>query len=703
MKRWWFVMIALTGLGQDVQERLSVTLRNVRVHVLDGDDRPVTGLTQKDFIVLENRKKQDISFFEAISLPRSAQVSSEAKEGVLKVAETPATMDRTGVKPSEQRAIIIFVDTSNMTRAAYQAATTSLRRFLQTGIRANDRVKLVQYDVDLKQMTAFTNSPEVLTEGLGRLRYKAAYRRKLSSMNMSILGTIAAIETTSSDEGERKLKQLLYEKGQFVASTYKGHLLSLTSMARILAQVPGERSILLFSGTGYRDNNGDIGDLDVEKIAEEMAATLNTADVTIYSAIRNEPEPVFGNSVDGSANSDVDTGDVGQNTIKRKDRRDNVSSGEDQLYKYQKKNISGILKPFAEISARETGGIYTHIYNWRDLDRALDGFDEHSRSFYKLGYLRDNPTAMGKVKIKLAKGKGRRSWRLLYGKEFVPKLPYAEMNNQDRTVTREGLLLFGLESMTDLEAQWEFLVFRDPLRGYRIAVSGLVPNSADSKGLELAFAALNRDGEPLDMTDITITKERGTALAPFYDVLFTRELPYKLRFYARDLSTEEVNLHTQSVRDRIRFPILLSDLVLAQPELMFANSLNKPIPGKNNRLTMKRMKRDPFHFDDVRLQPLPIGRLDASKSVGAYFHFYHEGELGKGYRVRFLFHEGDKTRLISHQIARVSLVEPGTYGFLCVLDLPALAAQNASLELVLTTPEGKDLRRVRNVTTILPK
>jgi len=690
-------LLATLGVGaQDVVERMEVTLHTVRVHVTDRKDAHVPGLTAADFEVRENGELQEITYFEEVRLARAIprEIVERDEDVIVVPGRTPTLRE---APANERRAFIIFVDSGFMTRQTFDAVEESLDAFFREHVREEDSIKLVQFDVNLRQLTPFTNNPTVLLTGLARMKYRGEYRRKVSAMNIRLLGTISSYELTKSYEGEKSIRDQLFEKGRFIAEVYETQLRSLEAMARILARVPGERSVLLFSGTGYRDANNDIGRQSVEKAAEDLETYLNTADITVYSAIRSEVEPVYANTVDGTEGSDFGTGET---QVDRSEQRDLTSSGEEKLYAFQKERSGArVLDSFAEMAAKETGGIYAHITGYDELDGALDTIDSYSRSYYKLGYVRTEPREAGTVRVRLAKRK--RGVSLDYGRQFEGRKPYAALSEDERQAAREGMLLFGPTELEDLEAEWSHLVFRNPGGGYRIVVSGVVAGTEQSSGIELAFAAMNREDEPLDLTHITLTKEPGSRVAPFYDVLFARDLPYALRFYAHDLTQERMSLKTINLRDRLRLPLLLSDLALAQPETLAAETLNTPTPGRDNLATTRRYELDPLRMGELALKPLPIDTLDAGKSVGAMFHYYSEAELNPATRVRFILHADGKARLVASEISSITRLDAGTHAFLCTLQLPALAVEDARLELVLTEPGAEPLRRERTLDLVL--
>ena len=68
------LLVVLTGYGQDYPIRTRVDLVVVPVTVKGSGGRLITGLTQDDFIVLEDGRKQIITNFTADPVPLSAAV-----------------------------------------------------------------------------------------------------------------------------------------------------------------------------------------------------------------------------------------------------------------------------------------------------------------------------------------------------------------------------------------------------------------------------------------------------------------------------------------------------------------------------------------------------------------------------------------------------------------------------------------------------
>src|SRR5689334_22657817 len=68
------LILVLTASAQDVQIRTRVDLVVVPVSVKGSNGRPVTGLTQQEFVLAEDGRTQTITNFTADPLPLSAAV-----------------------------------------------------------------------------------------------------------------------------------------------------------------------------------------------------------------------------------------------------------------------------------------------------------------------------------------------------------------------------------------------------------------------------------------------------------------------------------------------------------------------------------------------------------------------------------------------------------------------------------------------------
>ena len=111
--------------GQDVDDvvRTETTLVQLNVGVVDKQGRPITSLTQKDFVIYEDGVKQSIQHFEPVDAPFS---------------------------------LVLMLDMSGSTVNFRQQLKLASQRFLDA-LAPEDRVSVIQFNKEVKSLTGFTN------------------------------------------------------------------------------------------------------------------------------------------------------------------------------------------------------------------------------------------------------------------------------------------------------------------------------------------------------------------------------------------------------------------------------------------------------------------------------------------------------------------------------------------------------------------
>jgi VWFA-related protein len=128
-------LAAAASLSVPAQERALPEFRSdirmirLDVSVVDGKGAPITGLGPQDFVVLEDGRPVDITFFEAVQGSGAAEVET-VNEGTLVIAPPP-------------RRILLLVDTGWMSPGQLIRARKSLVRYLHESAADGDWVRLV--------------------------------------------------------------------------------------------------------------------------------------------------------------------------------------------------------------------------------------------------------------------------------------------------------------------------------------------------------------------------------------------------------------------------------------------------------------------------------------------------------------------------------------------------------------------------------
>ena len=117
---------------------MDVKLVNVFVNVTDRNGAIVGGLSRDDFALTEDGKPQQIAVFERQS-------------------ELPLNLT-------------LAIDTSGSVRKDMTEEAEAARRFAHALLRSQDRMSLLQFATDVRELTPFTNKLTLIDRGLAQLR-----------------------------------------------------------------------------------------------------------------------------------------------------------------------------------------------------------------------------------------------------------------------------------------------------------------------------------------------------------------------------------------------------------------------------------------------------------------------------------------------------------------------------------------------------
>ena len=150
MRRLWILAMGLlvaapcVRIGAQTAPPIHVNVRlvNVFVNVTDAQGAPVPGLTQKDFALSEDGRPQKISYFERQSnVPLS---------------------------------IVLAIDTSGSTRKDIPVERAAAHEFVQSLLRPADRLDLMDFNSDVREVVPFTSNVRLIDAGLGHLDFGPA-------------------------------------------------------------------------------------------------------------------------------------------------------------------------------------------------------------------------------------------------------------------------------------------------------------------------------------------------------------------------------------------------------------------------------------------------------------------------------------------------------------------------------------------------
>ena len=145
--------------------RVQAELVEVRVVVRDRERKPVAGLGQEDFQILDAGKPQAISTFIVDQRPAPAPTPADAQPAL----PSSGGAETTPVQPleSQPRYIAFFFDDWNMPLGDLGPARTAVEKFVQEGMRPGDQVGV--FTSSSRITLDFTNDAEKLYATIARI------------------------------------------------------------------------------------------------------------------------------------------------------------------------------------------------------------------------------------------------------------------------------------------------------------------------------------------------------------------------------------------------------------------------------------------------------------------------------------------------------------------------------------------------------
>jgi len=503
--------------AQDVQEEMTVTLKDIRVHVLDRDGMPVRGLTKADFALTENGAPAAIEYFEEVWIPI---------EGQTEPAETDAAPD--AALPRE-RYLTLFLDSGQMRERNFELARQKIAELVDRHAGPQTYFKLVHLDGAYKQLVDFTPSPDLIKKKLGELKYSGLLLFNLSRAQRRVdqeLESYQEIQNLQPGDYEEFLpahvNQAVEEKARLKYEYFRAFYFSMLGLARAFEYMNGSKSIFLFTGGGHVEPYGKYATIDLSK---RLNRELNGANVTVYSLLFASPNPILFNSGASLTDEyryvsslDGDGGvalNLSANTIR------------ENRHQY-------LTAPMN--TAEDTGGLFEQALGAKKADRKLDLIETAATHYYRIGCIlsdADKPT-----KIDIALRHKPRGVTLFYGGEFNPRIPYVKLDEEERDIALEAMLTQGNLFRNDLEAEWSHHLFPAASGQWRLAALGkFAMDSIPENGYEFGFIALDEHRQKLDQTIATLTQVPKMPHCHYYDVLIADQRPAFLRVSLRDMDT----------------------------------------------------------------------------------------------------------------------------------------------------------------------
>jgi VWFA-related protein len=249
--------------------RSAVDLVQIDVQVVDRDGKPVKGLTQNQFRVVEDGKEQKVSTFEYFDVEKieTAAAADTAPITIALGAIAPPAQLQQQVK--DRRLTVLFFDMSSLEPDQLLRSIAASDKFVRTQMSPADLVGIVIFGNQLSVIADLTNDKAFLERALAALKPGA-------DAQLAALADAAAqpSDFTSTEDTDAAFTA---DNTEFNIFNTDRKLAAIEAVADILKDIPGRKSVVHFTG--------GITQTGEENRSQLRAATdaANRSNVSIYT------------------------------------------------------------------------------------------------------------------------------------------------------------------------------------------------------------------------------------------------------------------------------------------------------------------------------------------------------------------------------------------------------------------------------------
>jgi VWFA-related protein len=525
--------------GFVLKENAELVLTNIVVRDAKTGE-VVRGLSQSDFSIFENGKRQAISSFDFQSVDMATPLNEATISGL--AAGPNGNVNRAAIvaRPEDlrnHRLIVMFFDLTSMQPEDLDRSVKAARDFLTNKMQPADLVALVSLGDTLKVDQDFTSDKKALANEVGI--YNGTQGQGFAGGANA--NTNQAEDTTGYTPDESEYNDLNTDR----------ELFALRAVAKSLEKITEKKSLLYFSGGISRDG--------IENQAS-LRAAINSAvraNLAVYSVDTRGLQAI-------SPLGDASTGSIrGSGAFNGAALSSNMSSN------FASQEVMATL-------SSDTGG--KAFFDSNDFAPAFAQIQRDTSAYYAVGFHSTNPVRDGKYR-KLTIKVNRPGIKLEYRPGYYAPADFQHSGHEDRERELEEQLASDLPA-TDVAVYLDALYFRLDENRFFVPVSLIVPGSQIPfvKGGDKDKATLDIIGEVIDEVKRPIGNARETVKLNLDPSLQARQrniqyttsfnLPpgkYRLKFVIRENQTGRMGSFEADINlpEWKKQPLKMSSIVLA--------------------------------------------------------------------------------------------------------------------------------------------
>jgi len=350
--------------------RSSVDLVLIDARITDKSGKPILGLRPEQFSVTEDGHPQQISYLDYNNIEAVERAELKPAPPIVIPMGTvpPPKPEAVRAAVRDHRLIVLFFDLTALHPEDLLRAQEGAENYISKQISLADLVAVAVFGNQLKIPVHFTNDRDVLMRAVKSLR--SGKDAELADMADAVAQP--GEDTTSEDTGAA----FTPDETEFNIFNTDRKLAALQSLAVLLREIPGRKSVVQFTG--------GITQTGEENRAQLQATTdaANRANVSFYTVDARGlfPMPPGGEARQGSSTGSAMFIGVGKPTIAHQASRAMFSGSEVMQESASRHNSRETLSTLAS----DTGG--RSFFDLGDLSDVFKKIQSDSTGYYLIGY-----------------------------------------------------------------------------------------------------------------------------------------------------------------------------------------------------------------------------------------------------------------------------------------------------------------------------
>ena len=399
---------AAVAAGQTPAEpprfRVAVDVVSIDAVVTDRNGEVVRDLTAADFEVLQDGKRQKVTFAQFVPVTTAAAPAANAIGVSAVPAPGPTEAPRAPAPPitreQVRRTIVVVVDDLGLSVAGMNTTRRALRGFVETGLLPTDLVAIVRTGESRGVLQSLTNDRGALQAAVDALRYNLLSRK----------GVWPSGDVTQLGPNKPEVDEVPGPQGSVSAAASLAALHLVVQAAR---DVPGRKTVI-FASEGFRVADPSAAatvpeqDTRVRSGMDRVVDQATRSGVVIYAIDCQALQPGALRAAD-----DIHSADPRNNL----DAMAEMTRGAAADRRRASRETQESLVYLAE----QTGGFA--VANTNDLARGLGRISNDVRDYYVIAYEPDRDTFTRKGRSprlhKIAVNVRRPGMRVRTRKEFI--------------------------------------------------------------------------------------------------------------------------------------------------------------------------------------------------------------------------------------------------------------------------------------------